>query len=67
MQRLMTNGNLESRRQTMALLRENLSLANENLSWKGRFNCGLKDFTAGLAAEGDFSLTDLAITAAQKS
>jgi hypothetical protein len=62
-QRLMTNGNLESRRQTMALLRENLSLANENLSWKGRFNCGLKDFTAGLAAEGDFSLTDLAITA----
>jgi hypothetical protein len=31
------------------------------------FNCGLKDFTAGLAAEGDFSLTDLAITAAQKS
>ena len=64
-QRLTTNGKLESRRQTVALLRQNLSLANENLSWKGRFNCGLKDFSAGLAAEGDFSLTDLAITATQ--
>jgi hypothetical protein len=38
------------------LVRENLSLANENLTWKGRFNCGLKDFSAGLAAEGDFNV-----------
>jgi hypothetical protein len=62
-QQLTTDGSLESRRQTIALVRENLNLANENLSWKGRFNCGLKDFTAGLNAEGDFSLTDLVITA----
>ncbi len=64
--RLTTNGSLESKRQTIALRREKLNLANENLSWKGRFNCGLDDFTAGIAAEGDFSLTDLTITAAQK-
>jgi len=62
-QRLTTNGSLESRRQTIALVRENLNFANKNLSWKGRFNCGLKDFTAGLNAEGDFSLTELVITA----
>ena len=63
-QRLTSDGSLESRRQRIVLARENLNLANENLSWKGRFNCGLKDFTAGLNAEGDLSLTDLAITAA---
>jgi hypothetical protein len=62
-QRLTTNGSLESRRQKIVLVRENLNFANENLSWKGRFNCGLKDFTAGLAAEGDFSITELAVTA----
>ena len=62
-QRLATKGSLESRRQKIVLVRENLNLANENLSWKGRFHCGLKDFFAGLAAEGDFSITDLAITA----
>jgi len=62
-QRLTTNGKLESRHQTIAFLRENLNLANENLLWKGQFNCGLKDFKAGFAAEGDFSLTDLAVTA----
>jgi hypothetical protein len=61
-----TNGKLESRRQTIALLRKNLSLANENLTWNGRFTCGLKDFPAGFAAKGDFSLTDLAISATQK-
>ena len=65
-QRFITDGKLESRRQTIALVRENLSLANENLAWKGRFNCGLQDFSAGLAAEGDFSLTELAITATNK-
>ena len=65
-QRLTTNGKLESKHQTIAFLRENLNLANENLLWKGQFNCGLKDFNAGFAAEGDFSLTDLAITATQK-
>ncbi len=65
-QRLTTNGSLESRRQRIFLVRENLNLANENLSWKGRFVCGLQDVTAGLAAEGDLSLTDLAITAAPK-
>jgi hypothetical protein len=62
-QRLTTNGKLESRRQTITLLRKNLRLANENLAWEGRFDCGLQDFTAGLAAEGDLSLTNLAITA----
>jgi len=65
-QRLTTDGSLESRRQRIVLARENLNLANENLSWKGRFNCGLKDFTAGLNAEGDFSLTELVITATHK-
>jgi Domain of Unknown Function (DUF748) len=65
-QRLTTNGKLESRHQTIAFLRENLGLANGNLLWKGQFNCGLKDFSAGFAAEGDFSLTDLAITATQE-
>jgi hypothetical protein len=65
-QRLTTNGKLESKHQTIAFLRENLNLANENLLWKGQFNCGLQDFNAGFAAEGDFSLTDLAITATQK-
>ena len=64
--RLTTNGSLASRRQTITLLREKLNLVNEKLSWKGRFNCGLQDFTAGLAVEGDFSLTDLAITATHK-
>jgi hypothetical protein len=62
-QRLTTNGKLESKHQTIAVLQKNLYLANENLLWKGRFNGGLKDFKAGLAAEGDFSVTDLAITA----
>jgi hypothetical protein len=65
-QRLTTNGKLESKHQTIAFLREKLDLANENLWWKGQFNCGLKDFSAGLAAEGDFSLTDLAMTATHK-
>ena len=65
-QRLTTNGKLESKHQTIAFLRENLNLAHENLLWKGQFSCGLKDFNAGFAAEGDFSLTDLAITASQK-
>ncbi|MGW8301110.1 MAG: DUF748 domain-containing protein [Desulfobacterales bacterium] len=65
-QQLTTDGSLESRRQRIVLLRENLNLANENLSWKGRFNCGLKDFAAGLNAEGDFSLTELVITATHK-
>ena len=65
-QRLTTNGKLESKHQTIAFLRENLNLTNENLLWKGQFNCGLKDFNAGFAAEGDFSLTDLAITSTQK-
>jgi hypothetical protein len=62
-QRLTTNGKLESRHQRIGFLQKNLNLANENLLWQGRFNCGLKDFKAGLAAEGDFSLTDLAMTA----
>ena len=65
-QRLTTNGKLDSRRQTITMLRENLRLANENLAWKGRFDCGLQDVAAGLAAEGDFRLTDLAITDSQK-
>ncbi len=65
-QRLTTNGKLESKHQTIAFLRENLNLTNENLLWEGQFNCGLKDFNAGLAAEGDFSLTDLAMTATHK-
>jgi outer membrane protein OmpA-like peptidoglycan-associated protein len=65
-QRLTATGSLESRRQTIALLPEKLNLVNENLSWKGRFICGLQDVTAGLAAEGDLSLTDLAITATPK-
>ena len=65
-QRLTTDGSLESRRQRIVLVLENLNLANDNLSWKGRFNCGLKDFTAGLNAEGDFSLTELVITATHK-
>ena len=65
-QRVTTSGSLESRRQRIVLALKNLYLANENLSWKGRFNCGLNDFTAGLAAEGDLSLTDLAITATPK-
>ncbi len=62
-QRLETSGKLEARRQTITLLRQNLNFANENLTWQGRFNFGLKDFTADLTAEGDFGLTDLAITA----
>ncbi|MGD2186442.1 MAG: DUF748 domain-containing protein [Desulfobacterales bacterium] len=64
--RLTTKGKLESKRQKLSLLRENLNLTNENLSWQGQFNCGLKDFRAGLAAEGDFSATILAITDTQK-
>ena len=65
-QRLTATGSLESRRQTIALLPEKLNLVNENLLWKGRFAFGLQDVTAGLAAEGDLSLTDLAITATPK-
>jgi len=65
-QRLTTNGKLESKRQTVTLPQYNLNFVNENLSWEGRFNSGLADVTAGLAAEGDFSLTDLAITDSQK-
>jgi len=66
-QQLETSGTLEAGRQTITLLRQNLNFANENLIWQGRFNFGLKDFTANLAAEGDFSLTDLAITATRQN
>jgi hypothetical protein len=64
--RLTTDGKLESRRQAIALAKENLRFANENLTWKGRFTCGLNDFPAGLAVEGDFGLTDLTVNATQK-
>ena len=61
--RLITRGKLESGGQNITLLSQKLNLANGSLLWNGQFNCGLKDFSAGLAAEGDFSLTDLALTA----
>jgi hypothetical protein len=65
-QHLTTNGKLGARSQTITMLGENLRLANENLAWEGRFDFGLQDVTAGLAVEGNFSLTDLVITDSQK-
>ena len=65
-QRLTTTGKLGARSQTITMLRENLRLANENLAWEGRFDCGLQDVTADLAVEGNFSLSDLVITDSQK-
>ena len=62
-QSLTTNGKLESRRQTINLLRHNLNFANENLSWEGRFDGDLRDFAANIGVQGDFALTNLAVTA----
>jgi len=62
-QRITTDGKLEARHQTITLPMQNLNLANENLAWEGRFDCGLQDFTAGLAIAGDFKLMNLTLSA----
>jgi hypothetical protein len=65
--RLTSRGKLESGRQKIALLRKNLVMAGGRLLWEGQFSSGLTNFSDPLAAEGDFSLTDLAITDTQKN
>jgi hypothetical protein len=64
--KLTTDGKLESERQVFTFSREKLNVEHGGLLWVGQFDFGLKNFTAGLAAQGDFSITDLAITDTQR-
>jgi hypothetical protein len=64
--KLTTNGKLECEDQVVTFYREKLKFDHGRLLWDGQFDFGLKNFAAGLAAQGDFSLSDLAVTDTQR-
>ena len=63
---LTSRGKLESENQVITFSRDKMDFECGGLRWDGQFNSELINFPAGLAAEGDLSISNLAVTDMQR-
>jgi len=63
---LTTRGKLESEGQVIIFPGEKMNFAHSGLLWDGQFDSGLTNFPGGVAAEGNLSISDPALTDLQK-